>query len=362
MTWEEVDGVLRSIAKRRAALDVEEARWLRRAEEIELWRELGMVSMIDYMERALGYGPHNAKERLRVAHALEELPQMEAALERGEVSFSAVRELTRIVVPETEEVWLAHVEGKNLRQVEDLVAGREEGDLPTDPEKPHVRDCVLTFKLRPETYAALRESRVVLEDEQGRSLSDDELVSALCRALLGGDRERAQHQISVVQCETCKAAWQDGGGRRIAIGAAAFQRAECDAEHIGSLDAAHPERAHQAVPPATQRFVIARDRGRCSVPGCRSARSLEIHHIVHRAHGGTNDPSNLIVLCSSCHAAHHDGRLHIRGTATALEVDRTRAIPTRRAIDVQSPDYVVAIVSSADLSRPNCSAMECGCP
>ena len=40
MTWEEVDGVLRSIAKRRAALDVEEARWLRRAEQIELWRRL----------------------------------------------------------------------------------------------------------------------------------------------------------------------------------------------------------------------------------------------------------------------------------------------------------------------------------
>src|SRR5690349_10318532 len=74
MKWEDVDVALRSIAKRRAALDVEEARWLRAAEQVELWRELGMVSMLDYMERALGYGPHNAKERLRVAHALEELP------------------------------------------------------------------------------------------------------------------------------------------------------------------------------------------------------------------------------------------------------------------------------------------------
>src|ERR1044071_9719929 len=135
MSWEEVDRALRSIAKRRAALDAEEARWLREAQAIELWLELGMVSMLDYMERALGYEPHAAKERMRVVGALEDLPKVEAALASGELSFSAVRELTRVVVPETEDAWLEHAMGKNLRQLEELVAGREEGDLPTDPAR-----------------------------------------------------------------------------------------------------------------------------------------------------------------------------------------------------------------------------------
>ena len=72
--WREVDGQLRSLAVRRAALDAQEARLLREAERLQIWRPLGMVSALDYMERVLGYAPHSAMERLRVARALQSLP------------------------------------------------------------------------------------------------------------------------------------------------------------------------------------------------------------------------------------------------------------------------------------------------
>src|SRR5262244_3200631 len=94
--WRTIDRALRSIAKRRAALDAEEARWLREAEAMQIWRPLGMVSAIDYMERVLGYAPRTAQERLRVARALGDLPQLTAALAADQLSFSAVRELTRV--------------------------------------------------------------------------------------------------------------------------------------------------------------------------------------------------------------------------------------------------------------------------
>jgi hypothetical protein len=58
------------------------------------------------------------------------------------------------------------------------------------------------------------------------------------------------------------------------------------------------------------------------VPGCRSSRGLECHHRVHRADGGSHDTSNLVLLCSSCHLAHHRGTLTISGTADQLEVHR----------------------------------------
>jgi hypothetical protein len=58
--WREVDQKLRTIAAHRAALDAEEARWLREAERLQIWRPLGMVSALDYMERVLGYTPHAA--------------------------------------------------------------------------------------------------------------------------------------------------------------------------------------------------------------------------------------------------------------------------------------------------------------
>src|ERR1700742_82085 len=102
-TWQAVDRALRKIARRRAALDAEEARWLREAERCQLWRELGMVSAIDYLERVFGYGPKAAQERMRTALALGELPVLTDALAHGALSYSAVRELTRVVTPSTEQ-------------------------------------------------------------------------------------------------------------------------------------------------------------------------------------------------------------------------------------------------------------------
>src|SRR4051794_37114378 len=86
--WQSVDRALRTIARRRAAFDADEARWLREAEALQIWHPLGMVSALDYMERVLGYGPRSAQDRLRVARALGTLPQLTAALAQGEFSFS----------------------------------------------------------------------------------------------------------------------------------------------------------------------------------------------------------------------------------------------------------------------------------
>ncbi len=325
--WRAVDHALRSIAVRRAALDAEEARWLRAAEEIEIWRPLGMVSATDYMEPVLGYAPHAANERLRVARTLGALPDTERAWANGRLNFSAVRELTRVATRATEGAWIDAVADKSVREIEELVAGHRPGDLPTDPADPDLRMHVVRFELPPEVYAALREARLVLEEEHGRRLSDSELVAALASAVLDGRAGaepdgRAKHQIAVTICERCRQGWQQGAGAKIAIGAGAVERAECDAQHIGSIDAEGPDRAHQDIPPAVARLVWRRDFGRCRVPGCRSARGLEIHHIVRRADGGTHEAGNLIVVCSSCHQAHHDGRITIRGSAQQIDVQR----------------------------------------
>ena len=115
--WARIDQKLRGIAARRAALDAEEANLLRYAEELKLWRAYGFGSLLEYMERAMGYAPHTATERLRVARALAELPLLTEALERGELAHSAVRELSRVAVPETEATWLEAAQDKSLSEV-----------------------------------------------------------------------------------------------------------------------------------------------------------------------------------------------------------------------------------------------------
>jgi hypothetical protein len=322
-----VHRALREIAGRRAALDAEEAQWLREAEALQIWRQLGMVSALDYLERVLHYSPRTAQDRLRVARALGSLPALTAALADGRLSHSAVRELTRVATPATEAAWLAAAEGKNLRQVEEMVAHHRPGDGPDDPPDPEPRMHVVRFELSAETYALLRQTRVVLDDEHGTNLSEDAFVTALCSAILDGAPSaeptgRAKFQIAMTVCERCRKGWQEGAGAQIVIDDAAVERGLCDAQHIGSIDGAAPERASQDIPPSVERFVWRRDGGRCRADGCRSARGIEIHHIVHRADGGTHEALNLCLLCSSCHAAHHRGALSIAGTADQLVVRR----------------------------------------
>jgi hypothetical protein len=122
-------------------------------------------------------------------------------------------------------------------------------------------------------------------------------------------------------CPACKVARQNAAGVEVAVAPAVLERAACDAEWLGNVDGPRA-RAVRDVTPKAREFVLARDRHRCRVPGCRSAHNIDVHHIVHRVLGGSHDPGNLIALCAGHHAAHHDGRLIVRGTADALEVIR----------------------------------------
>ena len=348
--WRTVDRALRGIAARRAALDVEEVRWLREAEAQQIWRPLGMVSALDYLERVLGYSPRTAQDRLRVARALGALPQLTAALSTGQLPISAVRELTRVATPSTEAAWIAAAIGKNLRQIEELVADHRHGDDPDDPPDPQARTHVVRFELSAHAYALLRQTRTLLDDEHGTNLSHDAFIGALCSAVLHdapstAPTGRAKFQVAVTVCERCGKGWQHGGGAKITIGPAAVERALCDAQYIGSIDGPGPERASQDIPPSVARFVWHRDGGRCRVPGCRSARGLELHHVVHRADGGSHDALNIVLTCSSCHQAHHAGVLTISGTADALEVRRRE--PSVRAGDARATS-VNPSVNAAD--------------
>ncbi len=319
LDWRAVDRALRDIALRRAKLDAEEAQWLREAERLQIWRQVGMVSALDYLERVLGHTPHVANERLRVARALGELPVLTEAFARGDLQYSAIRELTRVATPATETRWRDAALGNNVRQIEELVAGHRRGDDPGDPADPEVRTHVVRLELSAEVFARIRQARAALTNQRGCHLDDDQLVTAMCDAVLdratssSGNEPtgRAKFQIAVTVCERCDRASQQGAGANVPIDGAALERARCDAQHIGSIDGETPERASQNIPPSVVRFVWHREGGRCQTPGCRSSIGLEIHHLVRRADGGSHEPGNLRLQCSSCHMALHRGTLVI---------------------------------------------------
>ena len=319
--WRAVDRALRGIGKRRAALDAEEAGWLRKAARVQIWRRVGCVSLLDYLEQRCGYAPRTARDRVRVAFALEGLPGLTAALATGEHSFSSIKELVRVATPEHEDEWLDTCSGKSVFEIQKAVAGRKRGSRPTDPPDPDLETRPLRFEdIRPATVARLRQARAKAQEERDEQLSDDALLAMLCGAFLDGEPKaegssRAKYQIAVTVCEKCNQGWQDGAGAKFAMDPVELARAECDAQRIGSLDTNQPTRATQDIPPRVRRLVWRRDGGKCTLPSCRSAANLELHHIVARADGGTHEPDQIVLLCDSHHAALHRGQITIKGTA-----------------------------------------------
>ena len=253
--WHLVHDRLVRFAKRRSGLEWREGRLLREALAAQVHRRLGYASFAEYVERLFGYGARTTAEKLRVAESLEQLPLLTRALQQGELTWSAVRELTRVVVSATEEVWFDSAKGKSCREIEGLVGGLALGDLPSDTKDPRLVRHVLRFEVSAETLALFREAVAKLRRETGESLDDDAALLLLARGTLGGPKDsgRSNYQVEVRVCERCRQAEQLGNGARALLTPAVAEMCECDAQHIEG------ERATQEIPPATRRQVHVRD-------------------------------------------------------------------------------------------------------
>jgi hypothetical protein len=235
--WIEAHEALSRLAQQRAALDAEEGRWLLCALRSAAHVHLGFGSFAQYIERLFGYRPRTTQEKLRVAEALEMLPLVAGALESGAVSWCAARELTRVVVPDTEQAWLDAARGKSQRELEALVASRAPGDSPKAPATESPRPRVLRFEVAADTFATFRAAMQRLEHTAGGHLDDDALLLAMARHVLGGPRDagRSSYQISLAVCTTCGGGAQLGNGVLVPIDAAVVTMAACDAQHIGEV-------------------------------------------------------------------------------------------------------------------------------
>ena len=77
---------------------------IRQFDELEAGTTRGR-SLSEYGCR-IGMTPAVAREKVRVAKALARLPAIDSALEKGQVSYSKVRAMTRVATPENEQTLL----------------------------------------------------------------------------------------------------------------------------------------------------------------------------------------------------------------------------------------------------------------
>jgi hypothetical protein len=99
------------------------------ADRIHGQRDRELLAYVDEFQAAACFfelGAREVRERVRIGRALRELPQIEAAFIAGELSYSRVREVTRVAQPDTELAWLACARDLDMRTLERRVAGTAE--------------------------------------------------------------------------------------------------------------------------------------------------------------------------------------------------------------------------------------------
>ncbi len=95
---------------------------IREFDEKNYWGLPGLCSCAHWLNFKCGIGMHAAREKVRVAHALKNLPRISEAFRCGELSYSKVRAMTRIADAGNEDYLMMIARHGTAHHVEKLVS------------------------------------------------------------------------------------------------------------------------------------------------------------------------------------------------------------------------------------------------
>ena len=370
-------------------------RWLELVAEFDrrgVWADWGCRSASEWVAWQCALNTRSAREHVRVARRLEELPRIHEQFAAGRISYSKVRALTRVAEPETEAELLELARHATASQLERIVRGLRHVTSADAEGQQFGRYLVTRWdedgsleirgRLLSEDGAAFLAALEAAHDRL-RGHDQDEHDSAVTPGV-GGSAEPPRpahhtHADALVELARGGAGYEvtvhvdldvlsrDARGQvRIADGPAlapeTARRLACDSSLVPIIERGGESlsvgRRTRAIPPALRRAVEARDGG-CRYPGCEHRRFLDTHHVVHWAQGGETAKGNLILVCRHHHRLVHEGGVRVSGDA-----DRGVSFRMRDGTTLQSappaprgsPDGIARLIREAghDVDRVNC--------
>jgi hypothetical protein len=114
------------------------------------WELGGHRSCAHWLSFRTGIDLGAAREKARTARALVDLPRTAVSMSRGELSFSAVRALTRVATPENEEDLLELAQGCTAAMLERIVRGWKLGSRQDEQVRERERHDSRTLSVFPD--------------------------------------------------------------------------------------------------------------------------------------------------------------------------------------------------------------------
>jgi hypothetical protein len=306
------------------------------------WREDGCRDMAAWLCGRLGLASGHAAEWVRVAHALEALPECARVYAEGRLSWDQLRPLTLVATPQRDAELAARAPGCSAAFLEAMArraqrVTREQAEREQERRSLRMWNGRDGFRLAARMPVAdgavvrtalervaeqLAEERRELPPEPPECLLADALqVVASARLAEDPDPDRA---CVVVHVDAAALAGSAAGGAvldgDVPVHVEVARRLACDGRL--ELVAEGPDgvalgvgRARRTIPAWLLRQLRRRDAGRCRFPGCRSTRWLQAHHIQPWEWGGRTDLDNLCLVCSRCHRLVHELGWTVSGNA-----------------------------------------------
>ena len=324
----DIDRLGDEIAELAAHLDAATHRLLvliRQFDEAGGWADQGALSCAHWLSWRIGLDLGAAREHVRVARAIADLPLVDDALRRGHVSYSKVRALTRVATPANEATLLEMTRSSTAAQLERICRGyrtamrNAAGERPED-EADHrwVREretesglVRFDVQLRPEEAAVVRRAleaamQRATDVSAGTSLRRADALIAVAEQYLAGDTTASAPPVEVVVHVEAGGAVLDDG---TALAPPTTERLLCDATVVDVVEDFRGNvldvgRRRRTIPTLLRRALRLRDRG-CRFPGCTN-RLVDGHHVVPWARGGATALDNLCSLCRRHHTHIHE--------------------------------------------------------
>lgn len=280
--------------------------YLRELEVRRAHQQFGYASAVEFARQRLQMSQGRARDLLLVGRKLETLPNLDAAFARGELSWSKVRRIARVAVPQTEQAWIERGRAASHEEIDALVGCAREGDEPRQLDRGLPRARFLKRFVLDSLHLEMFESaREKLAAELRRAVTDDDVFDEMLRLLLSSDadgsvrgRARVDGSVFRVAVPRTDAGLAPGtvDGDAVPHHPTAGTPTQAAATDAAASDA--------AVSVRLRRRVLERDDHGCRA--CPSRRSLMIHHVVWRSRGGATTFDNLVTLCARCHGLVHD--------------------------------------------------------
>ena len=239
-----------------------------------LYLREGCSSLFTYCTRVLHLSEGAAYNRIETARAARRFPKVLDALERGDLTLTAIRLLAPYLTAENHEEVLVAARHSSKRQIEELIA-KLNPRLAAATVVRRLRSAVVT-PLAPELYLL----QVTLTRETHEKL---QRAQALARHTLPlGDVGAILDRALTLLIENIE--------RRRFASVASPRPSQRDAPAAG-----------RHIPAAVKRAVWQRDEGCCAFVGrtgrCRETAFLEFHHVDPYAAGGAPTVDNIQLRC-----------------------------------------------------------------